>query len=66
MQPVRPLIPENRHSENDLMKYAQINPSKPTGLEPPPKDPQFEVPMQPVRPLIPENRHSENDLMKYA
>ena len=40
---------------------VRINPAKPTGLEPPPKDHQYDVPMQLKRPLNPVNTHSEDD-----
>jgi len=41
---------------------SQIDPSKPTGLEPAPKDKQYDVPLQMQKPLIPENRHNDNDI----
>jgi len=41
---------------------AQINPYAPTGLEPPPKDWQYEVPHQMKKPLIDENKNDFNDL----
>jgi len=41
---------------------ASINPANPTGLEPPPKDWQYEVPSQMRKPLIKEQMHNEDDL----
>ena len=41
---------------------AQINPYSPTGLEPPPKDWQYDVPHQMLKPLIDENKNDFNDL----
>jgi hypothetical protein len=40
---------------------AQIDPHNPTGLEPPPKDWQFELPHQLKTPLLWENVHNEDD-----
>jgi hypothetical protein len=41
---------------------AQVNPVHPTGLEPPPKDQQYDVPHQMLKPLIQENRNGFNDM----
>jgi len=39
---------------------AQIDPRHPTGLEPAPKDPQYEVPQQLTKPLNWEDKHDAN------
>lgn len=39
----------------------KINPSKPEGLVPPPKDLQYDVPRQLYKPLIAENENEEDD-----
>lgn len=44
------------------VSLAQVNPSHPTGLEPAPKDWQYEVVHQMKKPLIFENREDPNDL----
>ena len=44
---------------------SNINPSHPTGLEPPPKDWQYEVVHQMKKPLIVENRVDENDFIHF-
>lgn len=41
---------------------SQVWPAHPTGLEPAPKDQQYDVPLQMRKPLIPENKHDTNDL----
>ena len=43
----------------------KINPSKPTGLEPPPKDFQYDVPGQLHKPLVWENAVDEDDFMNF-
>ena len=48
---------------NHIGNYAQVNPAAPTGLEPPPKDQQYDVPLQMTKPLIYENRHMTDDLI---
>jgi hypothetical protein len=51
--------------------YAQIDPRHPTGLEPAPKDPQYEVPQQLTKPLNWVDKHDANqsyqisDVMNY-
>ena len=42
---------------------AQVNPVHPTGLEPAPKDWQYDVPHQMKKPLIQENRDGHNDII---
>ena len=42
---------------------VQINPYQPTGLEPPPKDWQYDVPHQMLKPIIQENRNGYNDII---
>jgi len=43
------------------MDALKINPSKPEGLVPPPKDVQYETPRQLHQPLITDNEHEEDD-----
>ena len=43
----------------------QIDPVNPTGLEPPPKDQQYEVVHQMLKPIIHENRNGYNDVQNY-
>ena len=47
---------------NKKQAMAQINPYSPTGLEPPPKDWQYDVPHQMLKPLIDENKNDFNDI----
>lgn len=47
---------------NHIGNYAQVNPAAPTGLEPAPKDQQYDVPLQIQKPLTHENRQDTNDL----
>ena len=47
------------------VNFVQINPTSPTGLEPPPKDLQYEVPHQMLKPIIHENRNGFNDVQNY-
>jgi len=46
----------------DSKALIQIDPYRPTGLEPPPPDHQYDVPHQMKKPLIFENRVDANDL----
>ena len=64
---------ENWRDSNDILKtynpsarssmgnYLQIDPVNPTGLEPAPKDPQYDIQYQPRAPLIWENWRDSND-----
>ena len=76
-QPRAPLIWENWRETNDLKKsynpnkyenhmgnYLQIDPVNPTGLEPAPKDLQYDGTYQPRAPLIWENWRDTNDWKK--
>jgi len=47
---------------NKAFAQIQIDPSHPTGLEPAPKDHQYDVVLQMRKPLIVENRHDSNDI----
>jgi hypothetical protein len=70
----KPLIWENWRSVNDYKNeynpakystspafYSQIDPENPTGLEPAPKDPQYEKITQMRKPLVIENWREVND-----
>jgi hypothetical protein len=47
--------------DDKKQSLATINPGAPTGLEPAPKDWQYEQPHQLKKPLIIENKHNEDD-----
>jgi hypothetical protein len=44
------------YSQTGVQSLATIDPHNPTGLEPAPKDPQYEVPQQLTKPLNYENK----------
>lgn len=48
-----------------MKALAQINPTHPTGLEPPPPDYQYDVPHQLKQPLNRENQVDENDYIDH-
>ena len=48
------------YSQNGAQSLAAIDPKHPTGLEPAPKDPQYEVPQQLTKPINIGNAHDMN------
>ena len=56
------LASDKKNESNNSDSLAQVDPVHPTGLEPPPKDWQYEVPHQMLHPLIHENRNGYNDI----
>jgi len=54
------------YSQQRSQSLAAIDPKHPTGLEPAPKDPQYEVPQQLTKPLLWEDKHDANQGYKIS